>query len=44
MAGEDREPTLDANGMPTWEKESGEMRWAKNLMPIYMWFDGTRDA
>ena len=44
MAGEDREPTFDAYGMPTWEKDFGEMRWAKNLVPTYMWFDGTRDA
>ena len=44
MAGEDREPTLDADGMPIWEKESGEMRWAKNLVPTYMLFYETRDA
>ncbi len=44
MAGEDREPTLDAYGMPTWKKECGEMRWVKNLVPTYMWFDGSRDA
>jgi octaheme c-type cytochrome (tetrathionate reductase family) len=43
-AGGEREPTRDSYGMPTWEKRCGEMRWTKNLVPTYLWFDGARDA
>jgi len=44
QAGQDREPVFDADGKPTYDKELGEMKWARNLVPVYAWFDGSRDA
>lgn len=44
QAGKDRPLELDELGKPTYEKNVGTQRWAKNLVPEYLWFDGTRKA
>jgi len=43
-AGEDREVTEDENGKPTYDKKKGEFRWGKDIMPEYVWFNGSMDV
>ncbi|MBP7149815.1 MAG: tetrathionate reductase family octaheme c-type cytochrome, partial [Acidobacteria bacterium] len=43
-AGEDREKTLDENGMLQYEKKFGTLQWGKDVVPTYLWYDGTRKA
>jgi octaheme c-type cytochrome (tetrathionate reductase family) len=44
QAGQDRPPTLDQYGMPSYDKRSGTLTWGKNVVPVYLWYDGTRTA
>jgi len=41
-AGQDRPPTLDRYGMPQYEKKFGALTWDRNLIPVSLWYDGTR--
>lgn len=43
-AGQDRAVNTDANGMPDYDKKWGSLTWAKNVAPVYKWFDGTRKS
>jgi len=43
-AGEDREPESDEYGMHTYHKKKGSFKWGKNIIPTYMWFNGTGGA
>jgi octaheme c-type cytochrome (tetrathionate reductase family) len=42
-AGQDRPPAKDALGMPTYDRQKGDFRWGKNVVPAYRWFDGSVD-
>jgi octaheme c-type cytochrome (tetrathionate reductase family) len=43
-AGQDRDMVLDPNGKPAYDKNFGDMKWEKNLIPSYAWYGGTRKA
>ena len=43
-AGSDRAVTLDRYGMPQYDKRFGTLAWGKDLVPVYLWSDGTRNA
>ncbi len=43
-AGQDRSVTLDRYGMPQYEKKFGALTWGRDLLPAYLWYDGTRKA
>ena len=43
-AGSDRAVTLDRYGMPQYDKRFGTLTWGKDLVPVYLWSDGTRNA
>ncbi len=43
-AGKDRPAVLDDNGMPRYDKRFGELMWGKDVVPSYLWYDGTRTA
>lgn len=43
-AGQDLAPEYDELGNSTYDKKIGSQKWAKNLIPEYLWYDGTRDA
>jgi octaheme c-type cytochrome (tetrathionate reductase family) len=43
-AGQDRVVTLDRYGMPQYDKRFGALTWGKDLVPVYLWYDGTRNA
>jgi octaheme c-type cytochrome (tetrathionate reductase family) len=40
-AGEDKPGTKDEFGNETYNKMKGEFKWAKNVIPTYMWYDGS---
>ncbi|HZY03313.1 MAG TPA: tetrathionate reductase family octaheme c-type cytochrome [Anaeromyxobacteraceae bacterium] len=40
-AGQDRVPGKDQYGLPTYDKMKGDFRWAKDVRPTYVWFDGS---
>ncbi len=42
-AGADRIPEKDQFGMDLYAKSKGEMRWGKNIIPTYSWYDGKSD-
>jgi len=42
-AGTDRIPDKDQYGMDLYAKNKGEMRWDKNITPIYAWYNGQSD-
>jgi len=44
QAGQDRDVTLDEHGMPQYDKKFGTLTWGKDLVPAYLWYDGTRNA
>ena len=39
-AGQDQEATKDALGMPTFDKKKGASRWARDVTPVYRWYNG----
>lgn len=43
-AGQDRASTTGEHGMPEYDRRFGTMKWGRNLVPTYMWYDGTRGA
>jgi octaheme c-type cytochrome (tetrathionate reductase family) len=43
-AGQDRPESRDDFGMPAYDKKFGALTWGKNLVPAYLWYDGTRNA
>jgi len=44
QAGQERTVTLDKYGMPQYDKKFGTLTWGKDLVPVYLWYDGTRNA
>lgn len=42
-AGQDRPTTKDAEGNTTYDRQKGAFRWARNVEPVYRWFDGSVD-
>jgi octaheme c-type cytochrome (tetrathionate reductase family) len=44
QAGQDLPGRLDAHKMPLYDKKFGALTWGKNLVPTYLWYDGTRNA
>ena len=43
-AGRDLPETKDQFGMPTYAKQFGTLAWGMDLVPAYLWSDGTRRA
>jgi len=43
-AGADRPAGADRYGMPQYDKRFGTLVWGKNVVPAYLWSDGTRNA
>lgn len=39
-AGSGQAAAADSLGMPTFVQEQGSLRWQKNVIPEYVWFDG----
>ena len=33
----------DQYGLPTYDKMKGDFKWAKDVQPVYLWFDGSVD-
>jgi octaheme c-type cytochrome (tetrathionate reductase family) len=42
VAGADRPAGADRYGMPQYDRRFGALAWGKDLVPTYLWFDGTR--
>jgi len=42
-AGKDGPIARDQYGMPLYDKMKGDFKWGKDVVPAYMWFDGTID-
>lgn len=42
-AGGDREPEKDQYGLDTYTKNYGELKWDKNVVPVYAWYTGRSD-
>jgi octaheme c-type cytochrome (tetrathionate reductase family) len=42
-AGQDRAAPKDGYGLATYDKQKGDFRWAKDVQPTYLWFDGSVD-
>jgi octaheme c-type cytochrome (tetrathionate reductase family) len=40
-AGTDVENVKDENGKDTYDKKKGSFKWAKNVVPTYVWYNGT---
>ncbi|MBZ5496337.1 MAG: Ni/Fe-hydrogenase cytochrome b subunit [Acidobacteriia bacterium] len=43
-AGQNRPESRDRYGMPEYDKKFGALIWGKDLLPTYLWYDGTRNA
>jgi octaheme c-type cytochrome (tetrathionate reductase family) len=43
-AGKDRPEGSDRYGMPEYSKKFGTLTWGKDMVPTYLWYDGTRNA
>ena len=43
VAGEDRDVIVDENGKDTYNKKKGEFVWDMNVVPTYVWFNGSFD-
>ena len=41
QAGQDRPATKDQYGKETFNKKKGSFKWAQNIQPQYMWYNGT---
>jgi octaheme c-type cytochrome (tetrathionate reductase family) len=44
QAGQRLPRRLDRYGMPEYDKKFGTLTWGRNLVPAYLWYDGTRNA
>ena len=40
-AGQDKQAPKDQYGQPTYDKMKGDFKWAKDVQPTYMWFNGS---
>lgn len=40
-AGKDQPASKDQYGLPTYDKMKGDFKWAKDVRPTYLWFNGT---
>ena len=43
-AGKDQPEGRDKYGMPDYDKKFGTLTWGKDMVPTYLWYDGTRSA
>ena len=43
-AGRNLPEGVDRYGMQTYDKKFGALTWGKDLVPTYVWYDGTRNA
>lgn len=43
-AGQDRAAGANRFGRPEYDKRFGALTWGKDLVPVYLWYDGTRSA
>ena len=43
-AGQDRPASPDEHGMPEYDRRFGTMKWGTDLVPTYLWYDGSRHA
>ena len=43
-AGQDKPLEKDASGHVTYDKMKGNFTWEKNIVPVYMWCNGTADV
>jgi octaheme c-type cytochrome (tetrathionate reductase family) len=43
-AGQDREAALDQFGMAEYDKRFGTLAWGRQVVPVYLWYDGSRNA
>ncbi len=44
QAGKEKAPEYDELGKLIFDKNIGSQKWAKNLIPEYLWYDGSREA
>jgi len=44
QVGQDRQPQIGPLGQPDFDKKIGGQEWAMNVVPTYLWYDGTRRA
>jgi len=42
-AGKDGPAAKDQYGLPLYDKQKGDFKWAKDVKPTYMWFNGSGD-
>ncbi len=42
-AGQNRKVDIDEFGKETYDNKKGDFVWEKNVVPTYVWYDGTRD-
>jgi octaheme c-type cytochrome (tetrathionate reductase family) len=42
-AGKDQPVTKDQYGLPLYDKMKGDFKWEKNVVPTYLWFNGSID-
>jgi len=42
-AGKDGPVAKDQYGLPLYDKQKGDFKWAKDVKPTYMWFNGSGD-
>ncbi len=42
-AGQDIKPKVDEYGKKDYMKKKGSFKWAKNVVPVYTWYNGTAD-
>jgi octaheme c-type cytochrome (tetrathionate reductase family) len=42
-AGKDQMVVKDRYGLPTYDKMKGDFRWAKDVVPVYIWFNGSSE-
>jgi len=42
-AGKDGPVAKDQYGLPLYDKQKGDFKWAKDIKPTYMWFNGSVD-
>ena len=42
-AGQKKKAPKDAYGLATYHNNKGDFKWAKNVQPVYLWFDGRID-
>lgn len=43
QAGMDKPVTKDEYGKETFNKKKGSFKWAKDISPVYLWYNGTED-